>query len=192
MGVGAAGAVAIAASVASIAGAGVAAYGSIQQGRYSAQVARNNAQIASKNANYATQAGVQSAGVQSMENAATYGQLKADQAANNVDVNSGSDLSVDESAKVSNQLSTDTVMHNALLSAYGYNVQSQSDTAQASQDQTAGYIDAATGLLGSASSISGKWTGAGGTGGAAAAQEGAYQSSGLMSSDSALVAHQGG
>lgn len=158
MGIGVGTAAAITAGL-SVAGAAASAYGSIQQGRYSSQVAKNNATIASQNADYAAQAGVQSAGVQSMQNAAAYGQLQASQAANGVDINSGSDVNVDESAKVSNQLSTDTVMHNALLSAYGYNVQSESDDAQSKQDSAAGYTDAATGLLGAASSISGKWTG---------------------------------
>jgi hypothetical protein len=186
VGVGAAAGIAAAAAVA---GAGLSAYGSIQQGNYSAQVARNNATIQQQNATYSTQAGVQSAAVQSMQNAATYGQLTADQAANNVDINTGSDVNVREGAQAAGQLDTMTVMHNALLSAYGYNVQATSDTAQASQDQEAGYLDAGTGILGSVSSLPLKWSS---PTGAAAAQEGAYQSSGLMSSDASLVAHQGG
>lgn len=158
MGVGAAGAVAIAASVASIAGAGVAAYGSIKQGQYSAQVARNNAQIAKQNSTYSAQAGLQSAAVTSQQKAAEYGQLVADQSANGVDINSGSNVDVRAGAKSAAQLDEQTVMHNAILQAYGYQQQVSSDTAQASQDQQAGYLDAGAGLLSSASSIGLKWS----------------------------------
>lgn len=86
------------------------------------------------------------------------------QAANGVDVNSGSNLNVQVSQREAGQTDAATTMHNALLQAYGYRVTAQSDEAQAQLDQTeaieapiGGALNATGGLLSSASSISSKW-----------------------------------
>lgn len=143
-----------------------------QAASYQAQVARNNATIAQQNATYSEEAGQQQAQVESLKGAAQAGQLKASQAANNVDVNSGSAIDVQQSQREQSQLDTETTENNALLKAYGYRTEATSDTAQAQLDQTeaaeapiGAAIGATGGLLSSASSIGMKWTGGlGGTG----------------------------
>jgi len=140
-------------------GAGLQAGGSIAGGLYSAQVARNNATIAQQSATYATEAGNVQAQNESLKNAQIAGQLKASQAANNVDVNSGSALAVQAGQKAAGDLDTQTVLHNALLQAYGYQQQATSYKAQAGQDVTAGFEGAAGSLLSNASSLGLKWGG---------------------------------
>jgi hypothetical protein len=135
--------------------------GSIQQGNYAAQVARNNATIAKQSATYSAQAGNVAAENQSLQNASQLGQLKASQAANNIDTNTGSALQVQEGQEAAGELDTQTTLHNALLQAYGYQTQGTSQTAQAQQDTTGGYEGAASGLLGSISSIGFKLGGVG-------------------------------
>jgi hypothetical protein len=159
MGAGAATAVAIGATVASAAGTAISAMGSINQGNYSAQVARNNAQIAQQSATYSAQAGLAQGQQQSLQNAAQLGQIKANQAANNIDTNSGSALDVQEGQEAAGALDTQTTVHNALLQAYGYQTQEESQEAQASQDQASGIEGATSDILSGASSIGFKFGG---------------------------------
>lgn len=156
----AAGAGAIGATTAALSAAGAAASaaGSISSGLYSAQVAKNNARIAQNNQASAVEAGNVQSEQQGLKDASEIGQLKADQAANQVDVNSGSALAVRQSADAAGQLDQQTILHNALLQAYGYQQTAVSDNAQANQDATAGYEQAAGGLLQNASAISYKWS----------------------------------
>lgn len=151
---------------------GVAAYGAYSasqaaaaNSRYQGQVAKNNATIAGQNAAYATAAGEEAATNQSLKGAATGARIKAAQAANGVDINSGSAVDVQTSQREASSLDTAQTMHDAILKAYGYKVdesnataQSSLDTAQAGQEETAGYISAAGSLLGGASGVSNiKW-----------------------------------
>lgn len=154
-------------------GAVTSAVGTISAGQassnaasYSAQVARNNAVIAEQNAEYATKAGNEQATVQGLRGAAALGKIKTQQAANNVDVNSGSAVNVRASEAESGKLDVLTVQNNAALKAYGYRTQATSDTAQAalleneaSSATTGADIGAAGGLLGSASSLGFKFRG---------------------------------
>lgn len=168
-------------------GAGISAYSTIQQGNYSAQVAKNNAQIANQSATYSTEAGNQAGENQSLKNSAQMGELKASQAANNVNINSGSALGVQEGQAAAGQLDTQTTVHNALLQAYGYQTQAESDTAQAGQDSASGDIGAAGGLLSSASSLGFKWSGMSGV-----SDPGVGDSMGNDGTDDSIVTHQGG
>jgi hypothetical protein len=143
-------------------GSVVSAYGDIESGLYSAQVAKNNAKLATQNAVYSTEAGYTQSQTEGLKNASEIGQLTADQAANNVDVKAGSAADVRGSARAAGQLDQQTVMHNALLKAYGYSISAASDKAQANQDETSGYLDAVSSLLQSSSSVSGKWGSYGG------------------------------
>lgn len=148
------------------------AEGQLQAGRaqqqaasYQAQVARNNATIANQNAAYAAQAGSEAATQESMKNAAKLSRMRAAQAANGLDVNTGSPVAVRATEAETGALDTATVSHNALLQAYGYRTQATNDTAQAGlyqneADEAMPAADlAATGsLLGGASSLGFKWT----------------------------------
>lgn len=161
-------------AVAGITGAAVSAAGAVHQGLYSAAVARNNAKISEQNAAYATEAGNQSAQITSLQSAAEGGSLKANQGASGVDVNTGSAVSVQAGQRAAGQLETETTLHNALLSAYGYQTQAESDKAQAQQDIVGGFTQAGGGLLENASSLGFKWAG---LGGAASASGGAASNS---------------
>lgn len=154
----AAGAIGATTAALSAAGAAASAAGSISSGLYSAQVAKNNARIAQNNQASAIEAGNVQSEQQGLKNASEIGQLKADQAANQVDGNSGSALAVRQSADAAGQLDQQTILHNALLQAYGYQQTAVSDKAQANQEGTAGYEQAAGGLLQNASAISYKWS----------------------------------
>lgn len=63
--------------------------------------------------------------------AATGGQVKAAQAANNIDVNTGSAVAVQQGTRQAGYLNTETVMNNAELAAYGYRTQQRGFTEQA-------------------------------------------------------------
>ena len=154
-------------------GAGVSAVGAVVGGisqannaSYQAQVASNNAAIANNNAKMAMEAGNAQAQAKSLQGAAKGGEIKAAQAANGVDVNTGSNVDVQASQREASNLDTQTVEHNAALQAYGYRTQATSfqaqaglDTAEADQAIPGAVIGASGGLLSNASSIGFKWGG---------------------------------
>lgn len=157
----------------SAAGAGLSAYSAIQGGEarsgqlnYQAAVAENNKIVANQNAESAIEAGGAKAATTSMKGAAVGGSIKARQAASGVDVNTGSNVDVQEGQREAALLDTETVLHNADLQAYGYRSQAknfeaeaQLDRSGADQAETAGYLKAGGGILGSASSLGFKWSG---------------------------------
>jgi len=98
---------------------------------YQAQVATNNAIIAGYNATEAEQAGQTQAFVTGQQAAATGGRIKAAQAANGIDVNSGSAVKVQQGAREAGTLNQETVLSNAELQAYGYRTQGTAFTEQA-------------------------------------------------------------
>ena len=168
-------------AVAAVAVAAYSAYSSASaQGaaaHYQSQVAANNATIAQQNANYAIAAGEEKAQMTSMQNAARIGQIKAAIGANNIDVNSGSAADVQTSQREIGKLDEETTMNNALLQAYGYQVQGTGFTAQAGLDTaTAGQAPVAEAggisgsLLSGAKAIPASWLGSGigGSGGSPA------------------------
>lgn len=155
------------------AGAGLSAYSAIQGGNakssqlnYQAAVAKNNAIISEQNAESAIEAGGAKAATTSMKGAAVGGSIKAKQAASGVDVNTGSNVDIQEGQREAALLDTEIVLHNADLQAYGYrsqakNFEAEAGLAEAGADQakTAGYLQAGAGILGSASSLGYKWGG---------------------------------
>ena len=151
---------------ASLIGGAVGAYGSIEAAKasseaasYQSQVAANNAIIAGQNAQYATAAGEAQVTQQQFKTADVVGEIKTNQAASGLDVNSGSDVDVQASAKEIGTLNALTIRNAAARQAYGYQTQSTSDvasgqllSAQAGQDLTAGMFGAGGSILGGASS----------------------------------------
>lgn len=136
------------------------------QARYQAQVAKNNAQIAQQNAEYSSQAGEAQALNTGLKGAARVAHVKAAEAANNLDVNSGSPVAVRAGEAETAKLDTMTTRNNALLQAYGYQTQGANYTSQAGLDESVAAnapigadLSAAGGLLGSASSLGFKWSG---------------------------------
>ena len=152
--------------------AGGAVLGGIAQGNassYQAAVARNNAITANQNATYAEEAGYAQADATARKGAAQSGKIKTAQAANNIDVNTGSASRVQAGQRETNVLNTETVLNNAELSAYGYRTQATGFTAQAGLEQQeaeeapiGGALNATGDLLSSASSVGFKYGGGGG------------------------------
>lgn len=139
-------------------GAVVGAAGTLESGLYQSQVAANNAKTSEQNAVYAAQAGEQQAAATSLKGAAQDAQIKAGIAANGVDVNTGSALDVQVGERETNKLNAEDVLNNADLQAYGYRTQAANDNAQSQQDVIGAVASSAGTLLGSASSIGGKWS----------------------------------
>lgn len=133
---------------------------------YQGQIARNNAVVAEQNRNYALRAGAQDAEIASLKGRARLGAIKAAQAANNIDVNTGSALDVQLGERESSRLDTLNVMHNAMLKAYGYSGEAANQRSAATGYDQAGaaarkgaLFGAAGSLLQGASAISSKWGG---------------------------------
>lgn len=158
---------------ASVAGAGVSAYGASKTGEanaqaatYQAQVAANNKKIADQNAQAAITSGGLQSFTQGTKTAQVVGQQKAAQAANGLDVNSGTNLNVRTATQDMGHLDALTIMNNAMKKAAGFTAQGMNfgaestlDTMKAGTSKTTGDIGVATSLLGGASSFSDKWIG---------------------------------
>lgn len=159
------------AMVASVVGTGLSAVGQIQAGQaqaasanYQAQVARVNQQIQEQNAAYERQKGDVEAQQQDMKNKAAMGALEAAQGASGFDMNTGSSLDTRESARKLGRLDTLTVRNNAERRAHEFDIAAMNQgaqanlyTAQGKTSQMAGYLGAATSLIGGVSSVSDKW-----------------------------------
>lgn len=129
---------------------------------YSAQVAKNNQTIALQNADYAEQAGQVRAGLESMKGRIAVGGAKAGQAANDIDVNSGSAVDVREGITKASKFNAETALNNAENVAYGfrtravnYGAEAGLDTAQAGFDITGGNLAAQGAELGGQGAVIG-------------------------------------
>lgn len=181
-------------SVATVAGVGIAvsgqhaaAQGALVQGqaqadasRYQAQVARNNAQTAENNAQYVLRSGETDTLNQNLKGRSRLGNVKAEQAASGVDINTGSAVKVRSGEAMAARQDVLTTKSNAEQKAYGYRTTATSEEAQAGLDDRAAsaalkgaqitasgakYAEAGT-ILGGVSSLANKWGGyTGGAGG---------------------------
>jgi hypothetical protein len=161
------------AAVASIAGTGLSAIGSMNQAQaqqananYQAQVARNNQTIAAQNAQYASQAGAAATTKAQLEQRAKIGAIGAELAASGLDPNTGSPAAVKKSAAELAQLDTATTAQDAALKVYGfktaganYGAQAGLDQQEASQAGAAGALSAGSTLLSGFGSLASKWGG---------------------------------
>lgn len=116
--------------------------------QYNAEIAANNAKVANQNATWAGQAGEQQAAVEEQKARARVGAIVASQAANNIDVNSGSAVDVRSSAAQLGELDALTVRSNAAKEAYGYENQAWSSTAQQNLDESNAAASEEAGLIG--------------------------------------------
>lgn len=149
-------------TIASLGSALVGGIGAITSGnasaassRYNAQIAEENATIAKQNATWAGEAGAEQAGQASQKTRAEVGAIKAAQAANNVDVNSGSALDVRSTAAELGQLSAINIRSNAARSAYGYQTKAASEESQSQLDTFSGEQSSLAGEVGAGSTILG-------------------------------------
>lgn len=131
-------------------GAGIGQANSLS---YQAQVAKNNAKIAGQNAAYAASAGQAAAEQESLKGASRLAKVRTELAANNIDVNSGSAVDVQQSEREANKLSTLNTVQQANLNVYGYRTQQTSDTAQSQLDETASDLAVPEAALGATGSL---------------------------------------
>lgn len=164
---------AIASLAASAASAGVGAMGASTTAaanadayNYKAAVANNNAILAKRNADQATEAGAVGAQVNDLKTKNLTATQLVTQASNGLDVGSGTNVNVRQSAQDIGHLDTLTILANAAKNSAGFKAQGANftaesvlDTKSASNAQTAGQFDVAKSLLGGATSFSDKWVG---------------------------------
>lgn len=140
------------------AGTAVSAAGSEQQASYQAAVAKNNQTIAGMNATLALQQGQQAAQAKQRQTSELIGKERAAAGASNVELDSGSPLRIQKDTAELGELDTLTIQNNAARQAWNYRAQGAAFGAEASQDETAGNLNAFASLIGGASSVSGKWS----------------------------------
>jgi hypothetical protein len=150
-------------TAATVAGAEQQASSQAAAAKFQAQVAANNDIMAKQMASQAVQSGEAKATTEEMKTRSVFGAIAAAQAANNIDVNTGSALDVRTGAAETGQLDALTIRSNAAREAYGFQVQGVSFSADAAlleaksqQAITAGNIAAMGSLLGDASSTASK------------------------------------
>ncbi len=122
---------------------------------YQAQVAGNNAIIQNENATAALQSGNVNQFDLSLQNAGAAGKLKAGQAANGINVNTGSAVKVQESQREVQQENVGTTQANTARTAYGYRVGALSDQAQSQLDEMQSGNDLIGGAFGAAGALTG-------------------------------------
>lgn len=153
---------AIISAAATVIGGGISAYGAISSGQaaagaasYQAEIQKNNATIADQNAARARAAGEAQVTAQRLKTAAAVGAIKNDEAASGLDVNSGSPLDVQSSAKELGELDAETTRNQAAVQAYGYQTAAAGNLASAQLDQSKAAADTTAGLFGATGSVIG-------------------------------------
>jgi len=150
--------------VATIGSTAMSAVGAIQQGNaakaaagYNAQVAAQNAQIQKQNAEFAGAQGEQNVAAAQAETRAKLAAIEANQGASGVRLDSGSFSDVRQSEAKLGMLNALNIRSDAARRAYGFQGDAMNYTAQAGLEKakgktakTAGYLNAATTVLGGA------------------------------------------
>jgi hypothetical protein len=154
-------------------GGGVSAMGAAktadansQAATYQAAVAKNNQILAGRYADLSTERGNIQSELSNYKTRQALGTARAGFAAQGVDVNSGSPLAVRQSIAEVGELDSQIIRQKAAEEAFGYKVkggdfaaEAELDKMKASNAETAGAFNVASSILGTASSVSGKWAG---------------------------------
>lgn len=135
-----------------------------QMGMFQAGVAQLNAQIARQNAAYAQFSGDVQAQRYGMGARARMGEITAGQSASGLDIGSGSAKDVRAGAKLVSDMDMAQIRANAAKTAYDYEIQAKTHELEAVGSAMgagfagkAGRINAATSIIGGASSVADKW-----------------------------------
>ncbi len=147
-------------AIASLAGTAVGAVGAIQAANAradaantQAQIDANNQKVATQNAQWAAQAGEQQAKTAGDKARLMEGAIKAGEAANGIDVNSGSASDIQKSESDAAQTSALIIRQNAAKDAYAYGNQSWSYGMQSALDKQSAQADEVAGSIGAASTL---------------------------------------
>ncbi len=142
------------ASLAATAIAGAySAYSQNQSGKFNAQVAEQNAKIQDAAAQDAQIRGANEANKQRQRTAQAIGHQNTALAANGLEINSGSALSLTNETAVLGELDARTIQDNALHEAYGYSVNAANSRTQGSIAQAEGRNNATGTLLTTGASL---------------------------------------
>lgn len=143
------------------AGTALAAVGSIRQGQAAAGAANYNAQLAEQNAQVAAAQGEAAAEAQRRDSQRNIGKALALYGASGVQTDTGSPSDVLADSARNASLDNLTIKYNAKLRAMGLEAQAGLDRANASNSESAGYLNATSTLLSGASRVAGMRSGAG-------------------------------
>ena len=162
------GGVAVAGTVAGVAGTALGAIGSYQSGKaqaaaydYQAKVARENQRIANNNAAMERQAGLEEARRQRISTLQAIGKQKVSLAANGVDVGYGTSLDIIEDTSMLGELDALMIEYDSEKKARNYEI----EAANFANEGTVGTIDAMTGGLRAVGQLGNTMTSRGGMGG---------------------------
>lgn len=153
-------------------GGGISIFGALNKGAaesdmymYKAQVAQYNSQIAERNAQYEISKGGIDAFNNDLKVRQQLGTGRANIGASGFDISSGSGAQLLESAHDIGRYNTLSIVsdaqrrgYNDRVKAWDYLTQEQMDKSSADNARTTGMLDATSSLLGSASSISDRWS----------------------------------
>lgn len=145
------------AAVASIAGAGVAAYGMVQQGKTAQQVADNNAKMAEYAAQDAQRKGEEDAMAVQRKAAALKSNQRVAMAANGLDLTYGTAADLQDQTDFFAQSDAATARTNASREAWRLRSGGQQEAAMGAAARSNASLSAAGTLIGTAGSVASKW-----------------------------------
>lgn len=145
------------AAVASIASAGVAAYGMVQQGKTAQQVADNNAKMAEYAAQDAQRKGEEDAMAVQRKAAALKSNQRVALAANGLDLSYGTAADLQDQTDFFAQSDAATARTNASREAWRLRAGGQQELAMGEAARTNANLSAAGTLIGTAGAVAGKW-----------------------------------
>lgn len=130
-----------------------------QEGAFNSSMLTGNAALKDQAATETINAGDTSADWQRVRTGQAIGTQRTAQAANGIDVNSGSAAQIQDDTAMLGELDALTIQNNAAREAYGYRVQAKQDRLNAAQVTTNAGNKATGSILGGLGSAFGSFTG---------------------------------
>lgn len=143
-----------------LAGSMMQAQGQTQNANFQSGMMKQNAMFKEQAAQETIAAGDTSADWQRVRTGQAVGTQRSVQAANGIDVNSGSAAQLQDDTAMLGELDALTIQNNAAREAYGYRVQAQQDRLNAVQTVQNGRTAATGSILGGLGSAFGSFAGA--------------------------------
>ena len=156
-----------------LAGSMMQAQGQKQNAAFESGMLKQNAMFKEQTAQETINAGDTSADWQRVRTGQMVGTQRSVQAANGIDVNSGSSALIQDDTAMLGELDALTIQNNAAREAYGYRVQAQQDRTNAKQTVKNGNTAAMGSILGGLGNAFGSFAGGGGFGGTGAGTQAA-------------------
>jgi hypothetical protein len=143
----------------SLVGGMMGAQNAKQQGAFTSGMLNRNAALKDQTADETVFAGDTSADWQRVRSGQAVGTQRAVQAANGIDVNSGSAAQLQDDTAMIGELDALTIQNNAAREAYGYRIQADQDRINAIQTRTNAGNNAMGSILGGLGSAFGSFAG---------------------------------